>query len=158
MHRASSNDHGSTKRVSDEDDTLHAVLLQSGDPGQDVERTFGQNVGVTVAQPQGSNPFLTQRFREPRIGALAGPAESPPGTSDPDHSVLRLRGLVQDCLDVASVRPKQHTLSQLAFIGWTGAHVVDADGEGVRVFLVRLVVRWRWHVTYPPGACFRRRQ
>src|SRR5262249_15039046 len=72
--------YGPAKRVPDEDDTLYAGLLQSGDPGQDIERTFRQDVGVPVAQPQGSNPFLTQRFREPRIGALAGPAESPPGT------------------------------------------------------------------------------
>jgi hypothetical protein len=27
-------------------------------------------------------------------------------------------------------------------VGWAGKHVVDADGEGVRVFLTRLVVRW----------------
>jgi hypothetical protein len=43
-------------------------------------------------------------------------------------------------LDVAPVRPEQHPLSSLAFRGWTGAHVVEADGEGVRVFLTRLVV------------------
>src|SRR2546429_5851 len=93
VHRARGNDHGSAKRVPDEDDTLHAVLLQRGDPGQDIERTFGQDVGVPVAQPQGSNPFLTQRFREPRIGALTGPTEAPPGTPDPDHPVLRRPGI-----------------------------------------------------------------
>ena len=49
---------------------------------------------------------------------------------------------MQNRLDVAPVRPEQHPLPQLAFVGWTGEHVVDADGEGVRVFLARLVVRW----------------
>jgi hypothetical protein len=81
VYRTRGNDHSPAKRVSDEDDTLHVVLLQSGDPGQDIERTFGQDVGVPVAQPQGSNPCLTQRFREPRIGALPGrpnPPRAPP--------------------------------------------------------------------------------
>jgi hypothetical protein len=48
---------------------------------------------------------------------------------------------MQDRLDVAPVRLEQHPLSQLAFIGWAGTHVVDADGEGVRVLVARLVVR-----------------
>ena len=117
VHRTRGNDHGPAKRVPNEDDTLHAVLLQSGDPGQDIERTFGQDIGVPVAQPQGSNPFLTQRFREPRIGTLTGPPEAPPCPPDPDDPVLRRRGLVQYCLDVAPVRPEQHPLSQLAFRG-----------------------------------------
>ena len=156
MHRARGNDHGAAKRVPDEHDRLRAAMLQVGDPGQDIQRTFGQDVGVTVAQPQGGDPVPTQHFREPRIGALARPAEAPPGATHPDHPVLRLRGLMQDRLDVAPVRPEQHTLAQLAFIGWAGAHVVDADGEGVRVFLARLVVRGLWHVTPPPGAWLRR--
>src|SRR5262245_5175439 len=59
---------------------------------------------------------------------------------------------MQDRLDVAPVRPEQQPLSQLTFMGWAGEHVVDADGEGMRVFLTRLVVRWLWHVTPPPGA------
>src|SRR4029450_6470588 len=138
MHRASSNDHGSTKRVSDEDDTLHAVLLQSGDPGQDVERTFGQNVGVTVAQPQGSNPFLTQRFREPRIGALAGPAESPPGTPHPDHPVLRLPGRMLERLDITSVRAEHPSHTQLAVVGWAGVYVVESNAKRGRDGLWRL--------------------
>jgi hypothetical protein len=49
-----------------------------------------------------------------------------------------------------SVR-SSYTLSQLAFVGRAGTHVVDADGEGMRVFLARLVVRGLWHVTPPPG-------
>src|SRR5215470_2695224 len=79
-----------------------------------------------------------QYVREPGIGALTRPAEAPPRAPHPDHPVLRLRGLVPYGLDVAPVRPEQHPLAQLAFIGWTGAHVVDADGEGARVFLTRL--------------------
>jgi hypothetical protein len=145
VHRARGNDHGPAKRVPDEDDTLHAVLLQSGDPGQDIERTFGQDVGVTVAQPQGRNPFLTQRFREPRIGALTGPPEAPPGTSDPDHPVLRRRGRMQERLDVTPVRPQQHTLPRLAGVGRTGEDIVEANSEGVRVVRTPLVVPWRWH-------------
>ena len=82
-----------------------------------------------------------QHVREPGIGALAGPAEAPPGATHPDHPVLRLWGLVPYGLDVAPVRPEQHPLAQLAFRGWTVTHVVEADGEGERVFLTRLVVR-----------------
>jgi hypothetical protein len=59
---------------------------------------------------------------------------------------------MQDCLDGAPVRMEQHTFPQCAFIGWAGAHIVDADGADVRVFLTRLVVRWLWHVTPPPDA------
>jgi hypothetical protein len=94
MHGARGNDHGAAKRVPDEDDALHAALLEIGNPGQDIQRTFGQDVGLPVAQPQGGDPLPTQHVREPRIGAVARPAEAPPGTPDPDHSVLRLRGLV----------------------------------------------------------------
>src|SRR6266446_6401289 len=96
-----------------------------------------------------------QHVREPGIGALTRPAEAPPCATHPDHPVLRLRGLVPYGLDVAPVRPEQHPLSPLAFIGWTGAHVMDAAGEGVRVFLKRLVVRGLWHGATPPGACMR---
>jgi hypothetical protein len=63
---------------------------------------------------------------------------------------------MQDRLDVAPVRPQQHPLPQRAVVGWTGAHVVDADGEGVRVFVAQLVMRWLSHCATPPGACFRR--
>ena len=49
VHRTRGNNHGPTKRVPDKDDPLHAVPLQSGDPGQDIERTCGQDVGVPVA-------------------------------------------------------------------------------------------------------------
>src|SRR6266446_6531998 len=97
-----------------------------------------------------------QHVREPGIGALTRPAESPPCATHPDHPVLRLRGLMHDRLDIAPVRPEQHTLSQLAFVGWADAHVVEGDGERGRVFLARLVVRWLWHVTPPPGAWIRR--
>jgi hypothetical protein len=107
VHRARGNDHGPAKRVPDEDDTLHVVLLQSGDPDHDIERTFGQDVGVPVAQPQGSNPFLTQRFRESCIGALTGPPEASPGTTDPDDPVWRLRSRMQDRLKITPVRPEQ---------------------------------------------------
>ena len=62
---------------------------------------------------------------------------------------------MQDRLDVAPVRPEQQPLSQLTFVRWAGKHVVDADGEGMRWFLGRLVVRWLWHVTHPPGAWLR---
>ena len=58
---------------------------------------------------------------------------------------------MQDRLDVAPVRPEQQPLAQLTFVGWAGKHVVDADGEGMRVFLARLVVRWLWHVTSSRG-------
>jgi hypothetical protein len=47
---------------------------------------------------------------------------------------------MQDRLHVAPVRPEQHPLPQLTFMGWAGQHVVDADGEGMRVFLTQLVV------------------
>src|SRR6266568_6961038 len=97
-----------------------------------------------------------QYVREPGIGALARPAEAPPCPTYPDHAVLCLWSLVQYGRDVAPVRPEQHPLSQLAFIGWSGAHVVDADGEGGRVFLTRLVVRGLWHGTPPPGTWMRR--
>ena len=97
-----------------------------------------------------------QHVRKPGIGALTRPAEAPPGATHPDHPVLRLRGLVPYGLDVAPVRPEQHPLAQLAFRGWTGTHVVETDGEGVRVFLTRLVVRGLWHWTTPPGTCLRR--
>ena len=63
---------------------------------------------------------------------------------------------MQDCLDVAPVRPEQHTLPQLVCVGWAGMHVVYADGEGVRVLLAQLAVRGLWHVTPPPGAWLRR--
>src|SRR6267142_5609068 len=100
---------------------------------------------MTVTQPQGGDPVPTQLVCEPRIGAVARSAESPPGATHPDHPVLRFRGLMQDRLDVAPVRPEQQPLSQLTFVGWAGKHVEDADGEGMRVFLARLVVRWLWH-------------
>jgi hypothetical protein len=128
----------------DEHHGLRAALLEIGDPGHDIKHTFGQDVGVTVAQPQRGDPVSTQHVREPGIGTLAWPAEAPPCATYPDHAALRLRGLVQYGRDVAPVRPEQHLLSQFAFIGWTGAHVVEADGEGVRVFLTRLVVRGLW--------------
>jgi hypothetical protein len=63
---------------------------------------------------------------------------------------------MQDRLNVAPVRPEQQPLPQLTFMGWTGQHVVNADGEGMGVFLTRLVVRWLWHCTTPPGAWMRR--
>jgi hypothetical protein len=47
---------------------------------------------------------------------------------------------MQDCLNVTPVRPEQQPLPQLTFMGRAGQHVVDADGEGRRVFLRRLVV------------------
>ena len=62
----------------DEDDTLHVVLLEIGDPGQDVQSTVRQDVGVTVTQPQGGELVPLQHVREPGIGALAGLAEAPP--------------------------------------------------------------------------------
>jgi hypothetical protein len=145
VHRACGNDHRAAKRVPDKDDTLHVAPLQSGDSGQDIECTCRQDVGVPVAQPQGSNPCLTQRFREPRIGALTGPAESPPGTPDPDHPVLCRRGRMPERLDVTPIRPQQHTLPRLAGVGRTGADIVEAKREGVRVVRARLVVPWRWH-------------
>jgi hypothetical protein len=124
----------------DEDDALHVALLEIVDPGQDIERTFGQDVGVPVAQPQGSNPCLTQRFREPRIGALAGPAESPPGTPHPDHPVLRLRGRMLERLDITSVRAEHHSHTQLAVVGWARVYVVESNRKRGRVCLARLVV------------------
>jgi hypothetical protein len=63
---------------------------------------------------------------------------------------------MQDGLKVTPVRPEQHPLPQLAFRGWTGAHVVDVDGEGGQVSLTRLVMRGVWHGTPPPGAWLRR--
>src|SRR5437016_2874601 len=116
----------------------------------------GRTLGVTVAQSQRGDPVPTQHVREPGIGAVARPAESPAGAPHPDHPILRLRGLMQDCLDVAPVRPEQHTLPQLVCVEWAGAHVVYADGEGVRVLLAQLAVRGLWHVTPPPGAWLRR--
>src|SRR5438128_3371922 len=151
MQSVSGNDHGAAKRVTDENHWLIAAMLQVGDPGHDIERTFGQDVGVTVAHPQGGYPVPTQPFREPGIGALAWPAESTPCTTHPDHPSLRLRGLMHDRLDVTPVSTEQQPLPQFAFVGWAGEHVVDADGEGVRVFLARLVVQWLWHFTHPPG-------
>jgi hypothetical protein len=59
MHCARRNNHGAAKGVPDEDDALHAALLEIGDPGQDIPRTFGQHIGVPVAQPQRGNPVLT---------------------------------------------------------------------------------------------------
>jgi hypothetical protein len=59
---------------------------------------------------------------------------------------------MQDRLNVAPVRPEQQPLPQLTFMGWAGQHVVNTNGEGVRVFLTRLVVRGLWHYTIPPGA------
>jgi hypothetical protein len=47
---------------------------------------------------------------------------------------------MQDRLNVTPVRPEQQSLPQLTFMGWAGQHVVDADGEGMRVFLGWLVV------------------
>jgi hypothetical protein len=70
--------------------------------------------------------------------------------------MLRIRRRMQERLDVAPVRPEQHTLPQLVCVGWAGAHVVYAEGEGVRVFLAQLAVRGLWHVTPPPGAWLRR--
>src|SRR5262249_9090777 len=78
--------------------------------------------------------------------------------TNPDHPVLRLRGLMQDGLDVTSVCPEQQPLPQLAFIGRAGKHVVDANGEGLRVLLAQLAVQGLWHVTPLPGAWLRRRQ
>jgi hypothetical protein len=77
VHRARVNNHGSTKRVPDEDDTLHVVLLQIGDPGQDIQGAFRQDIGMTVTQPQGGDLVPLQHVREPDIGVLAGPAEAP---------------------------------------------------------------------------------
>jgi hypothetical protein len=76
---ARGNDHGAAKRVPDEDHGLRAAIRQIGDPGHDIQRTFGQDVGMTVTQPQGGDPVPTQHVREPSIGAEARPAESPPG-------------------------------------------------------------------------------
>ena len=64
---------------------------------------------------------------------------------------------MQDRLDIAPVCLEHHTLSSLAFVGEAGTHIVDAEREGVRVFLAWLVVRVLWHVANPPGACLRRR-
>src|SRR6266446_776236 len=96
MQRTRGNDHGAAKRVPDEHYALRAALRQVGDPGHDIQRTFGQDVGAMLAPPQGRDPVPTQPFREPGIGALAWPAESPPCATHPDHPVLRLRGLMQD--------------------------------------------------------------
>src|SRR5215470_12675229 len=111
-----------------------------------------------VAQSQRGDPVPTQHVREPCIGALARPAESPSCATHPDHPVLRLRGLMQDGLDVTPVRPQQQPLPQLAFIGRAGQHVVDANGEGLRMLLAQLAVQGLWHVTPPPGSWLRRGQ
>ena len=52
---------------------------------------------------------------------------------------------MQERLDVTLVRPQQHTLPRLAGVGGTGADIVEANSEGVRVVRARLVVPWRWH-------------
>ena len=52
---------------------------------------------------------------------------------------------MQERLDVTPVRPQQHTLSRLASVGRTGADIVEANREGVRVVRARLVGPWRWH-------------
>src|SRR5215831_13300706 len=65
---------------------------------------------------------------------------------------------MQDGLDVTSVCPEQQPLPQLAFIGRAGQHVVDANGEGLRMLLAQLAVQGLWHVTPPPGAWLRRGQ
>jgi hypothetical protein len=111
MQGTSGHDHGAAKRVPDEHHRLGVAMRQVGDPGHDIEYTFRQDIGVTVAQPQRGDPVLTQHVREPGIGALARPAEAPPCTADPDHAVLRLRSLVPYGLEVAPVRPEQHPLS-----------------------------------------------
>jgi hypothetical protein len=64
---------------------------------------------------------------------------------------------MHDRLDVATVRTEQQPIPQLAFVGWDGENIVDADGEGVSVFLARLLVRVLWHLTNPPGVFIRRR-
>ena len=51
MQRARDNDHGAAKRVPDEHHGLRAAMRQVGNPGHDIQRTFGQDVGATVAQP-----------------------------------------------------------------------------------------------------------
>ncbi len=51
MHCARGHDHGAAKRVPDEDGARHAALREIGDPGQDIQRACGQDVGVPVAQP-----------------------------------------------------------------------------------------------------------
>src|SRR5262245_12330908 len=127
------NNHGAAKRVPDEDDTLHVILLQIGEPGQDIQGAFRQDVGVTVTQPQGGDLVPLQHVREPGIGALAGPAEAPPCATHPYHPVRRLRSRMQERLDVTPVCPQQHTLSQLAGVWRTGADIVETNREGVRV-------------------------
>jgi hypothetical protein len=52
---------------------------------------------------------------------------------------------MQERLDVAPVRPEQHTLPQLAGMGRTGEDIMEANREGVRVVRARLGVPWRWH-------------
>src|SRR5687768_10123080 len=104
---------------------------------------------MTVIHPQRGDPFPPQPFRQPGIGPFAWPAESPPCATHPDHPVLRLRGLMQDRLDIAPVCLEHHPLSSLAFVGEAGTHIVEAAREGVRVFLAWLVVRVLWHVAHP---------
>jgi len=57
--------------VPDEHHRLRAAMRQGGDAGHDIEYTFGQDVGVTVAQPQGGDPVLTQHVCEPGKGRPA---------------------------------------------------------------------------------------
>ena len=55
-------------------------------------------------------------------------------------------------LDVTPVRPQQHTLPRLAGVGRTGADIVEADREGVRVVRARLAGQWRWYGQLLPVA------
>jgi hypothetical protein len=77
MQGTSGHDHSAAKRVPDEHHRLCTAMRQGGDPGHDIERTFRQDVGVTVAQSQRGDPVPTQHVREPRRGAVARLAESP---------------------------------------------------------------------------------
>jgi hypothetical protein len=104
MDRARSNDDGAAKRVPNEHDGPSAVLLQRGDPSQNIQGTFGQHVGVPVVQPQGHDPLLAQRFRQPHIRALPRPTEAPAGATHPDHPVPRLQRRMQNRVNRAPVR------------------------------------------------------
>jgi hypothetical protein len=46
----------------DQDYRHGAIVLQIDDPGEDIQDTLVQDVGVTVVQPQRGDAFLTQPF------------------------------------------------------------------------------------------------
>ena len=78
-------------------------------------------------------------------------------TAELDLDGLRVAMLHDSGQAAGRLRRMRRRFPRADLVVFGHSHIpLDQSGEGVRVFLTRLVVRGLWHGTPPPGTCLRR--